>query len=252
MSALIAALFFTLPLQVVTADLGADAEATPAAGEIVTPDSPVITRTQQRRPSGQRPRGKRPQRPRQQPKNGFLELFWNIFPPPGAYTMEVGLSVGANYLETAFGGINPNVIFRGQFSLRPMPRRAPLFVYGLVDYTDYKQIAGELEYISRYATLGAGGGLLGWVGPLRLDLGAEVGALVRASTQTDGQSDPITRYNVQPSLGLIAGGGLAILGHVSLSLRGAVRTYSGIPARVDYSVLYGLEWIIDARPVDYY
>lgn len=201
------------------------------------------------------PRQARPvqkQRPRPEPKKPALALFWRIFPPPGAYTTEVGVSVGANFLETAYGGRNPNVIYRGHFGVRPVPRKLPIIVYGMFDYSDYQQSAGPLEYNSRFFTLGAGAGVNYWIGPLRLDLMGEAGLLTRVASQTDGEIDPITNVNVQPVVGLVAGGALAIKGKVALSLRAAGRMYDFGPSRMDLSVLYGVEIMFGGRPVKYY
>jgi hypothetical protein len=180
-------------------------------------------------------------------KSPLLKTFWRVMPPPGPYTLDLGVSAGANFLETAYGGLNPNFIFRGQLNYRPNPRRSPLVLHGAIDYSDHKQTAGLLSYTSRYISVVGGGGGALWYGPLRVDLGAEVGALVRSQTQTDGNIEPISTLAVQPVGGLIAGGCLAFAGRVCLSLRGAVRTY-GIPNRVDYSVLYGINVLLDARP----
>ena len=210
----------------------------------------------QQAPRNQRPRttntAKKRQPVRQPPKNNALVLFWRIFPPPGRYTKEVGLSVGANFLETSYGGRNPNVLYRGHFGIRPMPNQLPLIVYGMADYSNYEQTAGPLAYNSRFFTLGGGAGFNYWIGPLRLDLTGEAGLLTRVSSQTDGVSEPIRNFNVQPVLGAVTGGALAIGGHVALSLRAAARVYDFGPSRVDLSVLYGLEWMIDAKPFRYY
>lgn len=222
----------------------------------LSPANPERLVLLQQAPRNQRPRttttAKKRQPVRQPPKNQALVMFWRIFPPPGRYTKEVGLSVGANFLETAYGGRNPNVIYRGHFGIRPMPNQLPLMVYGMADYSDYEQTAGPLAYTSRFFTLGAGAGFNYWLGPLRLDLLGEAGLLTRIATQTDGFSEPITHFNVQPVIGAVTGGALAIGGHVALSLRAAARMYDFGPSRVDLSVLYGLEWMIDAKPFRYY
>lgn len=217
------------------------------------PSALVLKQSRQARPARQ-PATKPQRRPgvRQERKKPALVTFWRIFPPPGRYTKEIGLSVGANFLETAYGGRNPNVIYRGHFTFRPRPNQFPLVVYGMADYSDYEQTAGPLEYTSRFFTLGAGAGVNYWVGPLRFDLTGEAGLLTRISTQTDGQIDPITKMNVQPVIGAVTGGALAIGGHVALSLRAAARMYDFGPSRIDLSVLYGLEWMIDAKPFRYY
>ncbi|MEC9399312.1 MAG: hypothetical protein VX475_16925 [Myxococcota bacterium] len=183
-------------------------------------------------------------------KSPFLEGFWNIFPPPGPYTTEIGVAAGASFVETAFGGINPNVVFRGHFGLRPQPHRAPFVVYGAVDYSNYKQAAGELRYTSHYSGLMGGAGLLGYYGPLRAEATAEAGALVRVSSQTDGNTS-VRKLWAQPAGGIVVGGGLAIKGRLVLSLKGSMRVY-GYPVRRDVNVLYGIEYLIDARPIDYY
>ena len=248
MSALTVALLSILPLAQVSSS--AAPEAAPAPERATTPSSPVVL-GQEDTPPVRLVQKQRRRAEREPPKNRFLDLFWRVFPPPGDYTMEVGLSAGANYMETAYGGTNPNVIFRGQFAMRPMPGELPLFAYGVLDYTDYQQSAGDLFYNSRSSLLGVGGGLLHWIGPLRLDLAAEVGGLMRITTQGSDDFDPITRFHAQPAAGLIAGGGLGLLGHVAFSMRAGVRAH-GWPARVDYMVLYGIEWMIDAKPYDYY
>ena len=224
-----------------------------AASSPANPERIVLL---QQAPRNQKPRAtttaKKRQPVRQPPKNSALVLFWRIFPPPGRYTKEVGISVGANFLETAYGGRNPNVIYRGHFGIRPMPNKLPLMVYGMADYSDYEQTAGPLVYTSRFFTLGAGAGFNYWIGPLRLDLMGEAGLLTRIASQTDGASDPITNFNVQPVIGAVTGGALALGGHVALSLRAAARMYDFGPSRVDLFVLYGLEWMIDAKPFRYY
>ncbi len=215
--------------------------------------SPVVLQQSPRqRPAPKKGPRTQKQRPRPEPKNPALSLFWNIFPPPGAYTTEAGVSVGANYLELAYGGRNPNIIYRGHFGIRPLPRKLPIIVYGMFDYSNYEQTAGPLQYNSRFFTLGAGAGLNYWVGPLRFDLMGETGLLTRISTQTDGVIDPITSTNVQPVLGLVAGGALAIKGKVAFSLRAAGRMYDFGPSRMDLSILYGIELMFGGRPVRYY
>ncbi len=266
MHALIAALWTLTPLYAHAPDdpIGAtlaSVEESPAASTVVRkvqsrrrPSTAGLSSEEDDGPSPV-PRNTQPEARVQaqgQQKNGFLEFFWTILPPPGDYSMEVGLSAGASYLETAFGGINPNVIFRGHFAMRPKPRELPfLFWYGALDHTSYEQTAGDLRYTSRYTGLSGGGGVLAWVGPLKFDLAAEAGMFVRNSTQTDGEIEPITQTHVQPYAGFIGGGALAFGGRVSLSLKAAGRFY-GNPVRSDWMVLYGVEWLIDADPVDRY
>ena len=120
-------------------------------------DRPTIVRAQAR--------VKKREEAEEPKKSAFLDVFWNIFPPPGAYKYELGVSGAASFLETAYGGINPNVLYRVHFGVRPRPRRVPIFGYGVFDYTSYGQEAGDLFYTSRYATLGVGGGLLKYIGP---------------------------------------------------------------------------------------
>ena len=242
MSALITALITLFPMQAIEAPAQVDAQV-----------DPVILPAQQR---GQTPRTRRApakKTPRGQPvpqKKRWLEVFWNIFPPPGNYTMEVGAAVGASFLETAYGGTNPNIMFRGHFGYRPNPRQNSLVAYGALDYMNYKQEAGELSYTSHYTGLMAGGGLLHYYGPLRLDATAEAGALVRVASQSDG-TNTYRAFHLQPAVGAIVGGGLSLGGRVTLSLKAGARVY-GYPVRTDFSVLYGLEWLIDARPIDMY
>ena len=237
-----------------------DAERSQAEGADQAPVAPsalVLSQSSapRQRPGAQRPSGpatakktdQRPVRPREEKKRG-LALFWRLFPPPGPYTREVGLSLGSTFLETAFGGRNPNIIGRGHFAFRPIPERFPLVVYGAADYSNYKQTAGPLEYTSRFISTVAGAGVNYWYGPLRLDLMGEAGILTRIASQTDGQIDPITNFNVQPVIGAVAGGAFGLGGRVALSLRTTVRAYDFGPSRVDVSVLYGVEWMIDAKP----
>jgi|GEM_PF-7043019 hypothetical protein len=256
MSDLIPILLVLFPLQLSEAvPLADDAidEAEPAPAHSASNQAPVVIQTQQprRQPPGQRqPPGGRPRTQPQQPKSRFLDGFWNVFPPPGPYTTEIGAAVGASFVETAFGGINPNMVFRGHFGLRPQPHTAPIVVYGAVDYLNYKQAAGELRYTSHYSGLMGGAGLLGYYGPLRAEATAEAGALVRVSSQTDGDTT-VRKVWAQPAGGIVLGGGLAIKGRLVLSLKGSMRFY-GYPVRRDVNVLYGIEYLIDARPIDYY
>lgn len=257
MSELIPILLVLFPLQ-----LSGAAPADPAHAVADGDQDPVVIKTQQprRQPPNQRqpPRQRQPpgqprsggRTPPEKPKSAFLEGFWNIFPPPGPYTTEIGVAAGASFVETAFGGINPNAVVRGHFGLRPRPHRAPFVIYGAADYLNYRQNAGELSYVSHYTGLMGGAGLLGYYGPLRLEATGEAGALLRVSSQTDGNTS-VRKLWAQPAGGLVVGGGLAIKGRLVLSLKSSVRFY-GYPVRRDINVLYGIEYLIDARPIDYY
>ncbi len=191
-----------------------------------------------------------------QERSGFLSAFWTFFAPPGDYTTSVALAGGANFMETAFGARDPNVIGRAQFNYRFDPQ-LPLQLFGGLDYSQYASSAGPLEYTTRFITPFIGGGLVYWLAGLRLDLGLELGAAVRTSSQTDGLGYERSDYAMSPTAGLIGGVGFSIFGHVSLNLQGAMRYRPAgqeylSAGRLDYTILYGLEWIIDAKPVKLY
>ena len=188
-----------------------------------------------------------------QERNFVLGCFWDVFKPPGDYTLAVNLSAGSSFWETAYSGTNPNLIIRGQVDYRPDPS-LPVHLFGVLDHSNYRQEAGPLTYNARNLFLGGGAGAHVWIGPLRLDAGAEIGALNRISTQTDGKND-FSSFAVSPAIGAIGGGALSILGHVALTARAEIRAYPGgrfDGLRTDYAFLYGLEWIIDPKPVQVY
>lgn len=266
MSALIVTLFLGLPLGLGASSQHDEEAPVEAAVQQQQPQQdalplsfdaeaqdPVILKTQQKRPAR---RAARPQRKaaKKQPKNSLLSCFWNVFAPPGPYTMEIGLSGGLNFLETAYGGSNPNITGRLHGAYRIDPA-LPIQLFGAIDYSGYSQDAGPLTYDSRFLMFAAGGGLLTWISAVRLDLGAELGALLRQSSQSDGKGTDITQYTMQPAASLVGGMGFSLFGHVSLSLKGIARVRTDRDfsfAALDYMVLYGLEYYIDAKPEKLY
>lgn len=258
MSALIVSLALGLALQL--GQQGSDEPQAASDDVVAVPfdadQDPVILKTQQRQPARRQP-ARRPARAKSKakaPKNGLLSCFWNVFAPPGDYTMELGLSGGLNFLETAYGGSNPNIMGRLQGAYRIDPA-LPIQVFGALDYSGYSQDAGPLAIDSRFLTLAAGGGLVYWISALKLDLGAELGALMRLSSLTDGKGTDETNFAIQPVASVVGGLSFGLFGHVSLSLKGIARARTDRDfsfAAIDYSVLYGLEWYIDAKPKKIY
>lgn len=259
MSALIVSLTLGLALQL--GQQGSDEPQAASDDVVAVPfdadQDPVILKTQQRRQPARRQPARRPARAKSKakaPKNGILSCFWNVFTPPGDYTMELGLSGGLNFLETAYGGSNPNIMGRLQGAYRLDPAM-PIQVFGALDYSGYSQDAGPLAIDSRFLTLAAGGGLVYWISALKLDLGAELGALMRLSSLTDGKGTDETNFAMQPVASVVGGLSFGLFGHVSLSLKGIARARTDRDfsfAALDYSVLYGLEWYIDAKPKKFY
>ena len=175
--------------------------------------------------------------------------FWKVFAPPGDYTMEIGLSGGVQFLETAYGGTNPNGVYRLHGAFRPAPGSIPLQLMASMDYTRYAQEAGKLSVVSQTIGLGLGGGLVQWIGPVKLDLNAEVGPLLRMGSISDGQ-ESFSNFALAPAATGTGGMAFSLFGHVALSARAQIRATA--PSHIHYSFLYGLEWMIDAKPVTVY
>lgn len=229
------------PVEIDHADLRKDNE---------TLDSPVVlAQTRRRRRRTSTP--KRSTRPKASnaDKSAFLVYFWKLFAPPGNYSMEVGLSGGMQFLETSYGDTNPNGIYRLHGAFRPAPSPFTVQLLTSVDYTRYAQKAGKLSITSQTVGLGVGGGLVGWVGPVKLDLNAEVGPLLRLGSTSDGDND-FSAFALSPAATATGGMAISLFGHVALSARAQARATP--PGRVHYSFLYGLEWMIDAKPVTVY
>jgi hypothetical protein len=235
---------------------GGSASSTSAA---LPSTSPVVLaqRAPRQRP---RPTRRRPVEARQQaePKSPILDTLWDVFTPPGDYTLAIGAGVGTTFTETAFGTPNPNLTGRLQATYRPQPGQLPVSVYGAFDYLNYQQSAGELIYQSQFYTLSAGGGLQYWLGGTRLDVLGELNAMVRTSTQTDGRIDPVVSANVSPGVTLLAGGAMSLFGFTTLTMHAGAR-YHGLRSldvlgdgRLDGVFLLGLEFLPDARPFDPY
>lgn len=256
MSALIVSLSLGLALQL--GGQGSDEPQAASDDVVAVPfdaaQDPVILKTQQRQPARRQPARRATRAKTKAPKNGILSCFWNVFSPPGDYTMELGLSGGLNFLETAYGGSNPNIMGRLQGAYRFNPD-LPIQVFGALDYSGYSQDAGPLDISSRFLTLAAGGGLVYWISALKLDLGAELGALMRLSSLSDGKGTDETNFAMQPVASVVGGLSFGLAGHVSLSLKGIARARTDRDfsfGAFDYSVLYGLEWYIDAKPKKIY
>lgn len=237
------------PADVGHADLRQDTE---------TLDSPVVL-AQTRKRRGYRPVQfmkpitipKVPKIPKRQEgdKNLFLVYFWKLFAPPGNYSMEVGLAGGMQFFETAYGDTNPNGIYRLHGAYRPAPGSIPVQLLASLDYTGYSQDAGKLSISNHTIGLGVGGGLAGWVGPIKLDLNVEVGPLLRMGSSSDDESS-YTSFALSPAATATGGMAIPLFGHVALSARAHARATP--PGRVHYSFIYGLEWFIDAKPVTIY
>ena len=206
--------------------------------------SPLV-KTQTRRQAKRR----RTRRKARKNRNPILGCFWSVFAPPGDYHFEVGVAGGVDYLETAYGGSNPNVLFNAHVAFRPKPR-IPLQGILSLDYSSYEQSAGPLNYTSRYLGMFAGAGVVKWIGGLRLNGGVGVGGLMRIASQTDGDQIDETVFAFSPAATASAGMAISLFGHVALSLQGQVRVNT--PYRLNYTVLYGIDWMIDAKPVKVY
>lgn len=218
------------------------AEVTPTSGVY---ESPVVkTQTRRRR----QPRRRRKAQPRRN-RNPILGCFWSVFAPPGNYHFEVGLAGGVDYLETAYGDSNPNILLNAHVAFRPKPR-IPLQGLISLDYSSYEQSAGPLNYTSRYLGIFGGVGAVKWIGGLRLNGGLGVGGLLRIASQTDGRDTDLTTFAFSPAATAQVGMGISLFGHVALSLQAQARFNT--PRRLSYTILYGLDWMIDAKPVSVY
>lgn len=238
----------------VIALLHAQAAVIPA----VQAQDPVILAQAQPQPRQRRRRGKRPQRRRrnQPEKNGFVDGYWNVFTPPGSYSLEVGVAGGTNYLQTAYGGLNPNILLRGHLAFRP-DRNSPLAVFVAADTNTYTQTAGPLSYTSNFLMLGAGAGLKYWYYAMRVDLLAEVGVLGRRAAQTDGRGQEFDALSASFAGSLWANTAFSIGGHVAASFQLGARIHSlqslsPQDGRLDFMALVGIEYMLDAKPYDPY
>ncbi len=221
-------------------------------------EDPVILAQARTRPQPKRTRRPaRKQRARRTPqKNGFVDGYWNIFTPPGSYSIEIGLAGGTNYLQTAYGGQNPNILLRGHAAYRP-DRNAPLAFFLAADTNTYEQTAGPLSYSSTYVMLGGGAGLKYWYYGMRLDLLAELGVLGRRGSQTDGRGEQVDAFTASFAGSLWANTAFSLGGHVSTSFQLGARfhslqSFNPQDGRVDLMALLGFEYMLDAKPYDPY
>lgn len=252
-----------LPILALALLTSAPALAQQTAPRPIQPNNQPRTQPTPRNQPRAQPRTQPRNQPRAQPRNAepegersaALGAFWTAFPPPGDYNIEIGLAGGTNFLETAYGESNPNLLLRGHVGFRPLPGQVPVWIFGAVDYNSYEQSAGPLVYTNNNIFMGLGGGALGYIGSLRLDAALEGGALIRNASQTDGKNE-FSNTDALPAIGFIGGVGFSILGYVTLSLRAGSRYYLpngiGNDGRLDVSVLGGLEILIGGTPVDYY
>lgn len=213
-----------------------------------TLESPVILRTQARQP-------RRKLQPRQT-KNTLINTYWDIFKPPGQYTLEFGLAAGTNFLNTAYGGINPNVFLRAHGAYKIDPT-LPFTIHAALDGNIYEQSAGDLKYSSNFLMLAAGGGLQYWYYGMRLDVQLEAGVLARYASQTDGFIKPVETFSASLAAGAWTGMAFSLGGNVALSFKLGTRVHSlqsldVQDGRVDYMVVGGLEFMPDAQTYDPY
>lgn len=186
--------------------------------------------------------------PRPQSERGRkIEAFWSgVFAAPSEHSLAVGLSVGRQFWERAYGGYGNNLHLRVQ-ARRSLSGWLPggdwLSVGALLDYGSDTGETSTLKVRNRQTMIGASGGLMRWFGRFRLEASIEAGVLVSTVMLSDGVSPDRHDVAVEPSAGLLVAGAVSIAGVSAVGLRGGVRYR---PGRLNIVLLIDVDWLIGA------
>jgi len=162
-----------------------------------------------------------------------------FFQAPGAHQWAAGAGGGLTW------AVGADQRFFSATDLRLDMRRnlTPWLGAGAsVEYLFHSDGTQTLTVRDSQTTLALCGGLLRWQGRYRFEAMAEVGGQLRTVELDDSSGTVWKQMALAPSVGLVGGAGVSVLGRVVAMLRTGVGLQAG---RVGFRILFGLEWIID-------